>query len=96
MTTPDSERLAAMDVQAVVLENAQQLLDRDDLNLDDDFFEAGGDSLVGMHFVGRVGRAVDLPVRMTLLFVYPVLRDFAAEVEAKLAQQAAAERSTAQ
>lgn len=71
-----------MDVQTTVLEHAQHILDRDDLTLDDDFFEVGGDSLVGMHFVGRVGRAVDLPVRMTLLFVHPVLRDFAAEVEA--------------
>lgn len=78
-----------MDVQTTVLEHAQQLLDRDDLTLDDDFFEMGGDSLVGMHFVGRVGRAVDLPVRMTLLFVHPVLRDFAAEVEVLLRQHLA-------
>jgi acyl carrier protein len=75
-----------MDVQATVLEIAQQMLDRDDLTLDDDFFEMGGDSLVGMHFVGRIGRSVDLPVRMTLLFVHPVLRDFAAEVEALMQQ----------
>jgi acyl carrier protein len=71
-----------MDIQATVLEIAQQILDRDDLTLDNDFFEVGGDSLAGMHFIGRVGRSVDLPVRMTLLLVHPVLRDFAAEVEA--------------
>jgi phosphopantetheine binding protein len=76
-----------VDVESTVLEHAQQLLDRDDLTLDDDFFEMGGDSLIGMHFVGRVGRAVDLPVRMTLLFVHPVLRDFATEVEALRQQQ---------
>jgi hypothetical protein len=39
-----------------------------------------------MHFVGRIGRSVDLPVRMTLLFVHPVLRDLAAEVEALMQQ----------
>lgn len=76
-----------MDVQTTVLHIAQQILDRDDLTLDDDFFEAGGDSLVGMHFVGRVGRSIDLPVRMTLLFVHPVLGDFAAEVGAMLRRQ---------
>jgi acyl carrier protein len=76
-----------VDVESTVLEYAQQLLDRDDLTLDDDFFEMGGDSLIGMHLVGRVGRAVDLPVRMTLLFVHPVLRDFAVEVEALRRQQ---------
>ncbi|MFD7921593.1 phosphopantetheine-binding protein [Streptomyces sp. NPDC059740] len=82
-----------MNVQDTVLEHAQKILDRDDVTLDDDFFEVGGDSLVGMHFVGRVGRAVDLPVRMTLLFSYPVLRDFAAEVEA-LRKQAEADGVT--
>lgn len=82
-----------MDVQTIVLEHAQSILDRDDITLDDDFFEVGGDSLVGMHFVGRVGRTVDLPVRMTLLFVHTVLRDFAAEVEA-LRKQADADEVT--
>jgi acyl carrier protein len=84
-----------MTVQTIVLEHAQQLLDREDLTLDDDFFEVGGDSLVGMHLVGRVGRAVNAPVRMTLLFVYPVLRDFAAEVEAIINERLAASDRTA-
>lgn len=70
------------DIEAIVLEQARSILDRDGLTLDDDFFDSGGDSVVGMHFVGRVGRLLGLPIRTTLLFGNPVLRDFAAEVAA--------------
>ena len=70
------------DIEAIVLEQARSILDRDSLTLDDDFFDAGGDSVVGMHFVGRVGRLLGLPIRTTLLFGHPVLRDFGAEVAA--------------
>lgn len=67
--------------ETTVLEHARNLLRRDDLMPHDDFFSVGGDSLVGMHLVARVGRELNLPVRVTLLFQYPVLGDFAAAVE---------------
>jgi len=70
------------DIEATVLDQAKGILDREDLTLDDDFFDVGGDSVVGMHFVGRVGRALGLPIRTTLLFANPVLRDFVTEVAA--------------
>lgn len=70
------------DVTALVMDEARNLLDRDDLDLSDDFFEVGGDSLIGMHFVARIGRAVGAPVRMTLLFSNPRLGEFASAVAA--------------
>ncbi len=70
------------DIGDLVLNQAREILGKEGLTLEDDFFDAGGDSIVGMHFVGRVGRLLSLPVRTTLLFGNPVLRDFAAEVAA--------------
>lgn len=88
--------MVELDVQAVVLKHAQEILDREDITLDDDFFAVGGDSIVGMRFVGRVGRSVEVAVRMTLLFRLPVLRDFAVEVETLVRQVEASETRTGQ
>ncbi len=81
-TKAGDERMAENDIETTVLEQAQGILDRQGLTLDDDFFDVGGDSVVGMHFVGRVGRMLGLPIRTTLLFANPVLRDFVTEVAA--------------
>lgn len=70
MTGPD---LATLTLQA-----AGELLERDDLSLDDDFFSAGGDSLLAMHLIGRLSRATGLRLRLSMLLEYPVLGDFAA------------------
>lgn len=82
-TSEQNEAEGAMtEIESLVLEQAKAVLDDAAVDLDDDFFEVGGDSVLGMHFVGRVGRALDVPVRTTLLFGSPVLRNFAAGVAA--------------
>lgn len=70
----------ADDVTDLVLSCARELLDRDDITADEDFFSAGGDSITAMHLVGQLARSTGLRVRTSLLFANPVLRDFAAEV----------------
>ncbi|GAA5198352.1 hypothetical protein GCM10023322_71510 [Rugosimonospora acidiphila] len=77
------------EIEAIVLEQARDLLG-DGISLSDDFFNVGGDSVTGMHFVGRVGRRLDLPIRTTLLFANSVLADFADGVAAVQRRQAAA------
>ena len=70
-----------MNDQALVLELAQELLERDDLTLDDDFFSAGGDSATAMHLVGRLARRTGLRLRVSQIFANPTLRDFATSIE---------------
>jgi aryl carrier-like protein len=69
------------DIPALVAAAAGELLDRAETTLDDDFFSAGGDSMLAMHLVGRLSRATGLRVRVSQLFAAPVLRDFAAGIE---------------
>jgi aryl carrier-like protein len=60
----------------VVLMVVRDVLERPSISLSDDFFTAGGDSLLAMHVVGRLSRARGLPVRVLHLFAHPVLREF--------------------
>ncbi|MFI6846752.1 phosphopantetheine-binding protein [Kitasatospora sp. NBC_00085] len=69
------------DLSALVLALAHELLERTDVRADEDFFSAGGDSILAMHLVGQLARRTGLKLRVSLLFANPVLRDFAAEVE---------------
>jgi hypothetical protein len=83
------------EIETVVLDQAKSVLGNDTLELTDDFFDAGGDSVAGMHYVGRVGRLLGLPIRTTLLFGSPVLADFAAGVAKVQRRQAEAAGSSA-
>ncbi len=69
------------DKAALVLAVAGELLDRQDLSLEDDFFSVGGDSLIAMHLVGRLSRLTGLRLRVTALFANPLLTDFVAYVD---------------
>ncbi|MGW2317437.1 acyl carrier protein [Streptomyces sp. NPDC001680] len=69
------------DVSALVVSLANELLERTDVALDEDFFSAGGDSVLAMHLVGHLSRRTGLRLRVALLFSHPVLRDFTEQVE---------------
>jgi hypothetical protein len=66
------------DLASLVLMVVRDVLERPSVSLDDDFFTAGGDSLLAMHVVGRLSHTSGLPVRVLHLFAHPVLREFAA------------------
>ncbi|MEU7790181.1 phosphopantetheine-binding protein [Amycolatopsis sp. NPDC049159] len=68
------------DLTALTLRTASELLESEDLSLEDDFFSAGGDSLLAMHLVGRLARATGQRLRVSLLLENPVLADFAAAI----------------
>lgn len=80
----------AEDIPALVLTLTHELLERDDITLDDDFFSAGGDSVVAMHLVGQLARRTGLRLRVSLLFANPLLRDFTAQIQRVRAETAAA------
>jgi aryl carrier-like protein len=80
------------DVPALVLSLANELLERTDVDLDEDFFRTGGDSILAMHLVGHLSRRTGLRLRVALLFNHPVLSDFTEQVERLRAQQEATAR----
>jgi aryl carrier-like protein len=71
------ERMREQKLSALTLQVAGELLERDDLSLEDDFFASGGDSMLAMHLVGRLSRATGLRLRVSMLLEHPVLGDFA-------------------
>ncbi|MFH9262807.1 MULTISPECIES: acyl carrier protein [unclassified Streptomyces] len=85
----------ADDVSALVLSLAGELLERADVALDEDFFSAGGDSVLAMHLVGHLARQTGVRVRVSLLFNHPVLRDFVEQVEQLRADSDASEAAGA-
>jgi hypothetical protein len=72
---------ADLDPASLVLMVVRDVLERPSVSLGDDFFSAGGDSLLAMHVVGRLSHTSGLPVRVSHLFAHPVLREFAAVLE---------------
>lgn len=57
------------------------LLNKEDLSEDADFFALGGDSLVAMRMAARVRKLFGIPVPVRLVFDFPVLADYYACVE---------------
>ncbi len=78
------------DLAELVLSLTHDLLERTDVTLDDDFFSAGGDSIIAMHLVGQLARQTGLRLRVSIIFANPNLGEFAAAVE-QLRQTAVAD-----
>jgi aryl carrier-like protein len=70
-----------LDLASLVLMVVRDVLERPSVSLDDDFFSAGGDSLLAMHVAGRLSHSTGLRVRVSQLFARPVLREFTAGLE---------------
>ncbi|MFD1151392.1 aminotransferase class I/II-fold pyridoxal phosphate-dependent enzyme [Saccharothrix hoggarensis] len=79
-----------VDIDALVLRLAAELLERPDATLADDFFALGGDSMSAMHLVGRIAKETGLPLRVKAMFDGPVLGDLAARVRELRERSAAA------
>lgn len=75
---------AYSDTERLVIDVVRDALGTDDLRLGDDFFDAGGHSLVAMKTVIALGEMLDIELDLVLLFDHPVLKDFAAQVEGAL------------
>lgn len=51
-------------------------LGRDDVGLDENFFEAGGHSLLALQLVNRITAETDLKIKLHDIFAYPTINDF--------------------
>jgi len=80
------------ELQARVLKAMEEVLGRPGLGLDEGFFEAGGHSLLAAQLCARLGRELDLPVPLRLLFDAPTALRLAEALRPRLA--APAERAS--
>ncbi|HEV8588248.1 MAG TPA: amino acid adenylation domain-containing protein [Pyrinomonadaceae bacterium] len=63
-----------------------EVLHLDRIGIDDNFFEMGGNSLLAGQSVARVRRTFKVRVPVSRLFEWPTVREFAAHLEAEIAQ----------
>jgi acyl-CoA synthetase (AMP-forming)/AMP-acid ligase II len=68
------------DLQATLLQMWKRALKTDDVSLDDDFFEKGGDSLLAMDISLELQKLVGRPLAESLLFESPTIRELAKRV----------------
>ncbi len=70
-------------VERTVLEQWCRILHRDDVGLDDNFFDAGGTSLQLMEVRARLCEALEQPVSIVDLFQHPTVRTLAAHLHTR-------------
>ncbi|MET8803367.1 amino acid adenylation domain-containing protein [Streptomyces sp. NPDC004546] len=68
-------------IQELVAEVWQEVLGTEGVSATDNFFHLGGHSLLIVKVVSRLEAALDMRIKMTTVFEYPVLRDLAARLE---------------
>jgi acyl-CoA synthetase (AMP-forming)/AMP-acid ligase II len=68
------------DLQTTLLKMWKRMLKTDDVSLDDDFFEKGGDSLLAMDVSLELQKLVGRPLAESLLFESPTIRELAKRV----------------
>lgn len=77
-----------LDLASLVLTVVRDVLEQPSVCLHDDFFTAGGDSLLAIHVVGRLSHASGQRVRVSHLFAHPVLQEFTAVLEQQRSAEA--------
>ncbi|WP_298627074.1 amino acid adenylation domain-containing protein [uncultured Legionella sp.] len=57
------------------------VLKKEELGIDEDFFEHGGHSLMAMHIIARIHETLSIKLTIRALFDYPSIRSLSQEVE---------------
>lgn len=79
------------DMEKLLSEIWTQVLKVDTIGTGDSFFELGGNSLLGVRVVGKVGEALKRKVPVLALFQYPTIAAFAGYLAGESAQPAVAQ-----
>jgi amino acid adenylation domain-containing protein/non-ribosomal peptide synthase protein (TIGR01720 family) len=93
--SPARERPAApprSNTEWVVARIWAELMGRDSVSREDDFFDLGGHSLVATQILSRVRDAFRMELPISLIFEHPVVGDFAAALKAREAAPDQVER----
>ncbi|MEM9866311.1 MAG: thioesterase domain-containing protein, partial [Bacteroidota bacterium] len=61
----------------------QELLQVEKVGVHDDFFDLGGHSLLLIRLIARINKVLDTDIKINLMFQYPVLSQFAANLNSK-------------
>ncbi|MFC4604944.1 amino acid adenylation domain-containing protein [Rhodococcus kronopolitis] len=77
-------RAPSTPVEEVVAAVFAEVLGVEAVGLDDDFFELGGNSLIAMQVVARIGAALDAQVPVRVLFEVSTVEALAARVESQV------------
>jgi acyl carrier protein len=77
--SPGSER--RIQVEALVLAVWREVFEIDELQLDADFFELGGNSLLAVKLTTRLGEVADVEVPIDLLFDHSTVSALAMAIE---------------
>ena len=81
----DLHQAPATEAERIVVECCEALLQRGAVGVQSSFFDIGGDSLLATQLVSRLKQRTGKTVPLRLLFEYPRLADFAAQLEAVMA-----------
>jgi acyl carrier protein len=88
VTTTSDPTPATTELEAFLLHLWEAVLGSDGLGVDDDFFEAGGDSLLAMHVAATLSDRFGLDMTSVTPFETPTVRTLAAYVERALLERA--------
>ncbi|MEU6078864.1 phosphopantetheine-binding protein [Micromonospora sp. NPDC047074] len=84
MTITNEQQAGSTDVPGLIAGIYRETLRDDTLDVDSDFFEAGGDSLAAFQITARLQGALGLEVPVALVFAYPSPADLAAAIDEDL------------
>nr|WP_240151540.1 type I polyketide synthase [Oleiagrimonas citrea] len=59
----------------------QEVLGIEEIGIDDNFFDLGGNSLVGLQLIGRINRDLDMSIQLSCIYEYSTARDQAEMIE---------------
>ena len=83
----------ATPIEETLLAMVRELLEREAISVDDNFFLIGGHSLLGMQLLVRVRQLYDVDLTLRELFASPTVRRMAAIVEEKLIEMCIRDRA---
>ncbi len=92
--SPVDEELS--EIQDLVITVLRDKLGFPALSLYDNFFDAGGHSLLAMKAVMDLGELLEMELPVSLIFDFPLVNDFSAEVDALLRQELATSLSSSE
>ncbi|RUR19989.1 amino acid adenylation domain-containing protein [Legionella sp. km535] len=75
------------EMERLCLECWKESFQMKDIQLDDDFFSIGGDSLTALHIIGQLKRLISIDIHLSLLFQFPTVRSLASYLDDRLNEQ---------
>ncbi|MFD2679426.1 amino acid adenylation domain-containing protein [Bacillus seohaeanensis] len=72
---------AKNDTEEKILNIWNELLDKENISVNDNFFEVGGHSLLATQIISKIRRNLDLEVPLLYLFKYPTIRQLSMQLE---------------